>query len=302
MTPDEFDDLLEKVLNGELDRADHKRLQAELKKNEEARTKFVQATMVDSMLEAELAPIRRVMQVSKLLDDQQAQQFAHNDRVKARQRRRTMFIGLAAAASIALFAILTIRAERPSALATVTVTSPGAIVEHQGRQIPLSVGMTIEANDRVLVPGQTDAEVALAYEDGTTVRIDRDSSVLLREYRGRQEKDLKLEVGSAYFDVAPQPLNQPLTVHTRGAVAKVIGTKLTLETNSALTRLKVLEGTVDFGGSKSASLHRVRDGGSAVVHHDDGSLSFPDQRMAAFKRWKLKKRVSRVRKQPPLSA
>jgi transmembrane sensor len=91
--------------------------------------------------------------------------------------------------------------------------------------------------------------------DGSIVRLGPDSRV---EIRGAEQRSVRLE-GTAFFAVATDS-STSFTVHARGAVAEVMGTRFELRADADSLRLVVVEGRVRL----SAAGRNVEAGYGAV--------------------------------------
>ncbi|MEL6898452.1 MAG: FecR family protein, partial [Planctomycetota bacterium] len=88
-----------------------------------------------------------------------------------------------------------------------------------------------------------DSWFELQFHDGSTVMI---SGTSLLTFADLGQKKLRLREGRLSANVKPQPDGQPMLIHTRSAVLKVLGTQFDVEADLASTVLTVSEGKVNF--------------------------------------------------------
>ncbi len=148
----------------------------------------------------------------------------------------------------------------PAGIARVERVEGEVYLAARGERTPAKVGLDI-------LPGQgletgPKSSAALAYPDKTRLELGGDTAVreiLEREAPGRNArgKRLFLAQGTLKADVARQTLEQPMTIATPHAEARVLGTAFRLVVDPGSTRLEVREGRV--------RLTRVRDGKSVEV-------------------------------------
>lgn len=120
------------------------------------------------------------------------------------------------------------------------------------------------------------ASATVTFADGSRLEVAPETQVVLR---AEPAKRLAMERGSVTVDAAPQPAGRPLVVETPDAVATVLGTRFTVDTDGVRTRLEVIEGTVRFASADGGDAEDIRAGGSsersAVMTIEAESFSAP---------------------------
>ena len=104
-----------------------------------------------------------------------------------------------------------------------------------------------------------DSWFELRFHDGSTVTI---SGTSILTFADPGQKQLRLREGRLSANVAPQPAGNPMLIRTRSALLEVVGTQFEVEANLASTSLNVSEGKV--------RLRRLSDGSEVDVtakHH-----------------------------------
>ncbi len=104
-----------------------------------------------------------------------------------------------------------------------------------------------------------DSWFELEFRDGSTVTI---SGASVLTFADLGQKQLRLREGRLSANVATQPPGKPMLIHTRSAVLRVLGTQFDVEADLATTVLSVSEGKV--------RLKRLSDGSEVDVparHH-----------------------------------
>lgn len=122
-------------------------------------------------------------------------------------------------------------------------------------------GMELRAGDRL---DATAVGVTLRFADeATVITVATGTRLALGESPGRRE--VRLEAGSLDAVVAKQPAGRALVFLTDQAEARVIGTRLSLSTGAAGTRLAVSEGRVRLQSRADGASLEVAAGGAAVA-------------------------------------
>ena len=151
----------------------------------------------------------------------------------------------------------------------------GKVIDDPGAGRPLDGG-TLEC----LFP---DSWCKIKYRDGTTITISGRSALTIS--LGKQ-KELSLLEGSVSANVAPQPKDRPLLIHTSTADLEVLGTQFDLVSESSSTDLWVAQGRVlvtrlmDGSVAEVPAEHQIR--ASADVHEGFSV----QQRPASVTTWK----------------
>ncbi|MBI1371792.1 MAG: hypothetical protein GC159_03400 [Phycisphaera sp.] len=151
----------------------------------------------------------------------------------------------------------------PSAASIATLTQfDGDVTIHRGdREVTPDTGMSLHSGDRLTCG--SDARAAWRYADGTSLGAESGSVVVLSDTAAG--KRVWLERGRITGDVAKQPADAPFAMETPGAVATVLGTRLTLATSTEGSRLEVTEGRVRFERRSDRASVEVAAGHYAVA-------------------------------------
>ncbi len=114
-----------------------------------------------------------------------------------------------------------------------------------------------------------DSWFELQFNDGSTVMI---SGASMLTFADLGQKELRLREGVFSANVVPQPAGKPMLIHTRSALLEVVGTQFDVEADLTSTVLNVSEGKV--------RLKRLSDGSEVdvpakhqVVAEDDRDLT-----------------------------
>lgn len=175
-------------------------------------------------------------------------------RAKVRRRwlvRSSSGVLAAAACMVAYFGYRAATQPRTLAHAAVTVTgetlSGEVMAVHDGREVPLSPGLSFVAGDRVVAKAQSRARLELS--TGTKVLVEDGGDLAIVE-RG-QAQVFALSVGAMRADVAKLTVGERFIVRTPDAEVEARGTSFRLARipggscpQDIVTRLSVLEGVV----------------------------------------------------------
>lgn len=197
--------------------------------------------------------------------------------VTQRKRQRRVF-AFAAAASVAFVVVVaswTLRFAAPDPDFAVTIARIDGDAQFQAA--PASPGRTIGVGDTVAVGSvlTTDHEtrVALAYGPGTSLRIDRDSSI------ERVSPDrFRLSTGAVYIDALPQANDRELVIETQAGDVRHLGTQYQVRQSGKVMEVSIREGRVQIAGSHGDALasagERVRI--TAAGELERGAISAQD--------------------------
>jgi len=122
---------------------------------------------------------------------------------------------------------------RALALGAVAALSLGGLTLHLHLQRPLNEAVLISAGDRLL---------DRALPDGSRVSLDVHSSAQVAYYRDRRV--VRLDRGSAYFDVQKEP-GQPFVVETPAGTVRVLGTGFEVRLAEGAMSVAVAHGRVE---------------------------------------------------------
>ena len=123
----------------------------------------------------------------------------------------------------------------------------------------------------------------LEFNDGSSVAISGNSMLTFSD---QGQKQLHLKSGRLAANVSPQPVGNPMLIHTQSSLLTVVGTSFEVDAGLADTSLKVTEGEV--------RLKRLSDGQSIDVPANHRVVASPDRELI---REKLPDSVNRWRSQ-----
>lgn len=200
-------------------------------------------------------------------------------------------------------------ADRLSALGDIT-SAPGkkrqrpvrfGIRPYARRLIPIAIAASLAASVLVAVglhlQGSGASSTALQFEtprggsetvrlaDGS--RIELNTATVLRATTGQRSREVWLDEGEAFFDVAHKP-DQPFVVHAGPRRITVLGTRFSVRRKGEMVTVAVLSGQVrlDRAGDTQKSHHStlVSQGDVAVSRKGDILVSYatPDRVNAAL--------------------
>ena len=123
----------------------------------------------------------------------------------------------------------------PTPVASVFSLQGGALVRRQGAELRATEGMSLQAGDEIVVndPGR----VALALSDGSYMRLASNSRLTLSS----ADKEVGLLEGALHFFSHSE---QHPTVVTEHVTAAIRGTEFTLTTDSRITTISMMSGSV----------------------------------------------------------
>lgn len=182
---------------------------------------------------------------------------------------RWIWIGaLAVAAALVLLAnFSTFRKPPAAALVAAAMTGPAEVIDVHGPVTIARSGVeSLATNHTVLAAGDVVrvADAAggiLRYADGTQLRLDGGASLRLD---GADLKDIRLEAGRLWANVAKQPAGKHVELQTALARVTVHGTEFVLDAETQATRVDVAEGLVRVAHAQRDSAMELA-GGEFVV-------------------------------------
>jgi ferric-dicitrate binding protein FerR (iron transport regulator) len=198
---------------------------------------------------------------------QQAVHAQWREMLAERSRRRRM-VAYGMAASIAIAVIVAAAALQwigPSSDPVATIARiDGALqlTAASADTAPARVGQRLSVGERL----QTDAgtRVALAFNDGLSVRIDSGSTLELVP-----PDRLLLSAGAVYVDADPsRPHDDSLEVQTRAGIVRHVGTQYQVRQDGRAVEISIREGRVEIAGLPGANrasageVLRILSGGS----------------------------------------
>ena len=168
---------------------------------------------------------------------------------------------VAAVAVLSVILVLTRKDDESSVAKIVGVTGDvqwtmdsGRVDKNLSPERPLGGG-TLKSNS-------ADATVALAFPDGTTVTLAGLSELQLPT---GSQKTLRLERGTLFASVEPQPEGEPMRIDTPTARLEVLGTRFSVQVDEAGTLLVVDEGLVRAERAGDGSAVDVTAGRQVVL-------------------------------------
>lgn len=264
----DWDELIDRHLHGELDEAEKERLAELLDSNAAVRQEFVEHVQWDTEISEALRESRHSLGDAVRLAAKQSS--PEGERAKTKFLR--LMLAAAAVVIVALSAGLIYQLDqtesrsietdniaeqpRPSepSIAKITGLSGALIWTGDRGQIVRDITVGTELAGGTIEGLAPDSWFALQFNDGSTVMI---SGASLLTFADPDQKMLRLREGRLSARVEPQPDDKPMLIHTRSAVLKVLGTQFDVEADLASTVLTVSEGKVNF--------RRLSDGGEVDV-------------------------------------
>ena len=184
---------------------------------------------------------------------------------RSQQRRRIAYGIAASVAIVVMVAAATLQWLAPN-------QDPVATIARIDGSLPMQVGHRVAPGETL----QTDAatRVALAFDNGLSVRIDTGSTVELEA-----PDRLVLKTGAVYVDSVPGSAgNTDLGIQTRAGVVTHLGTQYQVRQDARTVVISVREGRVQFEGAQGAShgsageVLSILEGGaiqrSSIAPHD----------------------------------
>ena len=282
----EFEELIECNLRGELDESQTERLAALLDADPDARRQFVEQVSWDTQFAETMREsasddkIKRQALALSSIDPRSDQ--------PAGSRMRPMAVP---AVAIAVIVALTIglcfqhvsakrqiaeikettlpATERP--IARIMGLSGSLIWTGDRGQIVRDVKVGTELSGGTIEGMAPDSWFELQFNDGSTVMI---SGTSMLTFADQGQKELRLREGIFSANVVPQPKGKPMLIHTPSTLLEVLGTQFDVEASSASTMLNVTEGKVrvrrlsDGREVEVPAKHRViAEGGGDLTAH-----------------------------------
>ena len=252
----EFEELIERHLRGELDEPEKEQLAALLDSDPDARRQFVEQVHWDTQFAETLREsagdeISRRALALGLAEQESSQPVASAIRLM-----------LVAAVALAIIVALTIglyyqhinaerriaeikqTTEQPNSdpmIAKITGLSGSLIWTGNRGQIDRDVKVGTELSGGTIEGMAPDSWFELQFNDGSTVMI---SGTSMLTFADAGQKELRLKEGIFSANVVTQPEGKPMLIHTPSALLKVLGTQFDVEATLASTMLNVTEGKV----------------------------------------------------------
>ncbi len=148
---------------------------------------------------------------------------------------------------------------------TLRFPRPGVEIRYDGR----AGSFTPQPGDGLRI-GEA-ASGTIAYADGTVLHLEPGTEVRFVAANNSNRtggKQLRLIRGTLSADVAKQPANLPLLIHTPHATITVVGTEFDLAVSPSATQLEVTHGLVKMSGTNTTAAVEVAAGEVAVASPD----------------------------------
>lgn len=193
--------------------------------------------------------------------------------------RGTWWLSLASAAAIFLAVGLvagTFSFGGRPVVATVEEVHGTVEIDRGQGLVAANIGDTIRVGDEVRT---VEGEVAWRYnDDRTLVRLEAHSNGRVSEHSGKQ---VRIDRGALFADIAKQAPGRPMTFLTPHAIATVRGTQLRLVIREDNSELEVTHGAVDFARNDQETPVRVSTNEACVASErslDKHSAEWPSRR------------------------
>lgn len=227
----------------------------------------------DGLLLTALAtrPAGEVSALVRSITSSRPSQVRRQVRVRsARQRWRGMGRGLLAAsllAAIGLIALLAWPMHRAGSavIATLGDDAAGVRMVRNGVAGSAQAGMTLLAQDQLVVDGGTTSLAVVRYPDHSRMELLAGTTVRLWDEAGA--KRVRLDRGEVRCEITKQLAGRAMRLLTDQATTEVVGTRFVLRVEQGQTRLAVADGVVVLHRS-DGTVSRVEQGGVAVAGDD----------------------------------
>lgn len=273
---EELEQLVTKLIDGQLSGSEANRLDTLLSESEEAVRRYHE--LLDNH-EALCAIYPGDVYESSLHSAEPDEALSRGDGIRestatqasAKWGRRATLLAVAASLIILLTAGRYLQwRESDRTVATIVGMNGSLIWTGDGGRVvhDLSLGQAL--------PGGTIEGVApsswieLQFHDGSTVGVLGNSTLTFSDLG---QKELHLKVGKLACDVRPQPAEKPMLVHTRSALLEVLGTQFEVDAGLSSTVLDVSAGVV--------RLKRLSDGNTVDVPARHRAIADADRDVTA---------------------
>ena len=299
-THDDWEELIERHLRGELTESEMEQLATRLDSDPAARQAFVQETLWDTRMAEALRGDTASESLERLavLERQTMNAPANPDQQKsANTTLRFLLVGAVAVIVLLSVGLFQQRAQAERRIAELEEGRVDEIPEPSIAEIIGLSGSLIWTGDRgeiqrelkvgTELPGGTIEGVApdswfeLKFNDKSTVMI---SGASMLTFADSGQKVLRLKEGSLSASVVPQPAGKPMLVHTHTALLEVLGTQFDVKASLTSTALNVSEGKV--------RVKRLSDNGEVDVSANHRLVAEADNELVAvnvpdsISRWK----------------
>ena len=252
----DWEELIDRHLRGELDEAQKERLAELLDTDAAARHEFVEHVRWDTELAEALRESSHSPRVADMFD---AERAATAGNWSSKPTFIRLMLTAAAVIIVALSGSLIYQlafsesgipatndvAAQPrdseASIARITGLSGSLIWTGDRGQIVRDVRIGTELAGGTIEGMAPDSWFKLQFNDGSTVMI---SGTSMLTFADLGQKELRLREGIFSANVVPQPNSKPMLIHTPSALLEVLGTQFDVEADQASTMLNVTEGKV----------------------------------------------------------
>lgn len=253
-TNDDWQELIERHLRGELTESEMEQLAVHLDSDPAARQALVEETLWDTRI-AEALRDPKADETSEPLAAKTATDLDQQNSTNT--ALRFLLAGSVAVIIVLCLGLYQQRAQAERRIAEIKASAPEAKPELSVAKVVGVSGSLIWTGDRgriqrkldvgTALPGGTIEGVApdswfeLQFNDGSTVMI---SGTSILTFGDAGQKVLRLKKGSLSANVEPQPPGNPMLIHTHTALLQVLGTQFDVKAGLTSTALNVSEGKV----------------------------------------------------------
>jgi len=250
----DWDELIDRHLRGELDEAEKERLAELLDSNTAARQEFVEHAQWDTEFAEALRESSQSSRDASILAAERKTDGPWASKPAVLQ----LMLATAAMVIVALSAGLIYQLADPQggrpatndvatrrdadvSIARITGLSGSLIWTGDRGQIVRDVKVGTELAGGTIEGMAPDSWFELRFNDGSTVMI---SGTSMLTFADAGQKELRLKEGTFSADVVQQPNGRPMLIHTPSTLLKVLGTQFDVEASMASTVLNVTKGKV----------------------------------------------------------
>lgn len=241
---DDFEVLLNGLLDDTLSEADEQRLATILASNAEARRRYRHWMELHAALEWDYAAAAMPMMHPAV----ESNSDSPADQISRKPARAAAWRGIIMASSLASLAAAVVAAgwlgarwmaaDRPS----VEIIAVGGAASWSGNgEVLTDLAVGDRLRDGLVSLEGASTFMGMRFHDGTAVTLVGDS---ILEYGDRGQKHLTLRHGSLSVDARPQPAGKPMLIRTPTAEVEVIGTVFSISADATETQLGVEQGSV----------------------------------------------------------
>ena len=252
----DWEELIERRLRGELEDSESERLAKLLDSNADFRQEFVQQAQWDTEVAEAL---RESSHSPPEADIVPAERTKADGQWASKPTFLRLMLAAAAVVIVALSAGLIYQLVNPDdgipdtnsvakprrvsdvSIARITGLSGSLVWTGDRGQIVRDVKVGTELAGGTIEGMTPDSWFELQFNDGSTVMI---SGTSMLTFADRGQKELRLREGIFSANVVPQPEGKPMLIHTPSTLLEVLGTQFDVEASQSSTMLNVTEGKV----------------------------------------------------------